>query len=456
MIICSLNNVTKKFRESVVLDDLNLSIREGELILITGPNGSGKSTLVEILTGQTQADSGSLEVLTERPTRLASRGLFGAWQRIYQRGLMGIRSCVQSAPLFNSLNLSWNAKLADPFSTAQLNFSPVPSGTFRKNHEFIHRYENSTGKTPGTMSFGERRAFAIQRQTAFLPRLCVLDEPCAGLDIKNTNLLRRELKAISGSDTSVIVIEHVSNVPKILDLFNRAYELHSGRLRPISLEALGSEETTAVALGSSHLSISPNVARLGDGQRHSEGMTVRVNTRSPKSANSLPPLLTEVSASTLHFGRCGVHYMSAPNGWGKSTLCSEISGFQSKFPIDVEVFIEGMDISSLSPQKRRQMGLAFLRTEPDFPTSMRVGSLFRAARAEPDLRSTKFLNREFASLSGGEKRYILLDLFLSLPNLKYCLLDEPFLGLDNENTKLARRKIDKLGETACIVILEPA
>lgn len=60
--ILQVNNLTKKYGHSTILDDISFTLNEGEIVALVGPNGAGKSTLLDILTNLEQADSGSIKI----------------------------------------------------------------------------------------------------------------------------------------------------------------------------------------------------------------------------------------------------------------------------------------------------------------------------------------------------------------------------------------------------------
>jgi lipopolysaccharide export system ATP-binding protein len=457
------SNVSKRFGERWVLRDVSLRAETGQLVLLTGDNGSGKSTLFEILSGQISADSGSISLGSSRALSLQTN--MYVWERIHKRAGRGIRVCRQAAPLFASLTLRDHVRLADPRLVARLNRQRGPVVTPGAGElavpEALRRFEGDD-RLPTELSLGQRRSFAIERQTAFAPLLCLLDEPLAGLDTKAVARIRDDLQRAKSQRTITIVIEHRSNIGKIADLVDEGYELRDGSLHEIRIGELratsGWRERPAGPMTGSEVRRDlteggpPCEGSVPDGAADFEADVV-LDTSS--EAGNVPPLVSELAAVPLRVRYGQTLAVAAPNGWGKSTICDKIGGAASGFPFALRVTAGGTDLSGLSPYRRARAGLALVRGSPTYPAKTRVSFLYRLCGVEPSNRTRPFQARHVSTLSGGEMRFVQLELALRRPTGRFAVLDEPLLGLDNIARSEAATLIAGFAARGTMVIFEP-
>ena len=162
--------------------DVRLEVAEGETLAILGPNGAGKSTLLSILAGLLRPDSGS--------ARLDGESLFdldrGQWLPPHQRG---ISLLAQEPLLFPHLSALENVA-----------FGPRSAGRSRAEarasaHHWLAAVEAAelSASRPAQLSGGQAQRVAIARALAPEPRLLLLDEPLAALDVAVAPTLRRML-----------------------------------------------------------------------------------------------------------------------------------------------------------------------------------------------------------------------------------------------------------------------
>ena len=429
-----IDRVARSFGERRVLKNVSFEARQGELVLITGNNGSGKSTLFEIITGQIAASAG--RIAFSKGSSLPVAPALVAWERIHRRPRSGMRVCRQSAPLFRSLSLAEHMSLAESVSVA--------GGRGQQSIITLDRYA-ADNRSPEQMSFGERRAFAIERQIAGAPRVCLLDEPFAGLDRANSERLTNNLELAKRAGVICVVIEHRSNIPRFSQLVDRAYELSDGSLRQLSV-------TDMKSAGGADASAEP--AAIGRRMRNKGGdvgLEITVATRRP---DACPPLFAEIGASPLLCAGGEVVRISAPNGWGKSTLCSAILGAPADFPATVGVRSGDRDLSGRDTEGRYAAGLRLMRTAPQYPARTRVADLFSVAGVAGSARSRPLMSRHFQTLSGGEMRFVTLELALGNGGV-HCILDEPLLGLDMAAQADAENLIEEFQGRGSVLILEP-
>lgn len=178
--------------------DVALDVEAGEHVAVLGPNGSGKSTLLNILAGTVRPDSGTARLGDEILFDLGSR----RWQPPHRRG---IALLAQDALLFPHLSVLDNVAFAP-------RVAGVPKAAAREAAEHWLAEVDAgelSGRRPTELSGGQAQRVAIARALAAEPRLLLLDEPMAALDISVAPMLRRVLRRVLKDRTAVIVTHDV-------------------------------------------------------------------------------------------------------------------------------------------------------------------------------------------------------------------------------------------------------
>lgn len=203
MALFEATGLSKRFGDTVVLEDITLAVEEGELAGIMGPNGAGKTTCFNVLTGLFKPDRGSVRFAGEDVTGLPPRAI----------ARKGISRSFQVMNLFNDYSALDNVLVATPHVRRQ-GFNPWrdlgADGTARDIAAAVLARIGLRGKedVPArSLSYGERRALEIGVALAAEPRMLFLDEPTAGLGAEGTARLA-ELIAQLKRQLTIVVIEH--------------------------------------------------------------------------------------------------------------------------------------------------------------------------------------------------------------------------------------------------------
>ncbi|RYL95041.1 ABC transporter ATP-binding protein [Sporolactobacillus sp. THM7-4] len=180
----------KHYKKQVVLDDVSLTLHEGEIYGLIGPSGAGKTTLVKILLGLEKADSGTVQLFEQPPTLHAFRSL----------GYMA-----QSDALYNELSAYQNLEF---FASVQGLRGKEKKERILEAAKHVN-LENALKKNVAQFSGGMRRRLSLAAALVHEPRLYLLDEPTVGLD----PLIRRNIwtlfQYLKGKGASMIVTTHV-------------------------------------------------------------------------------------------------------------------------------------------------------------------------------------------------------------------------------------------------------
>jgi lipopolysaccharide export system ATP-binding protein len=208
------HSVGKQFRGRPVLHDVSLHVRRGEAVGLLGPNGAGKTTCFYIITGLLKADYGSVSLDGQDITTLP----------MYRRARLGIGYLPQEASIFRGLSVEANIR-----SVLEV-VEPVRSQRQARLDALLAEFSLShLRRAPAlALSGGERRRVELARALASEPGFMLLDEPLAGIDPINVADIRSLVAHLKDRGLGVLITDH--NVRDTLDIIDRAYILHEGRV----------------------------------------------------------------------------------------------------------------------------------------------------------------------------------------------------------------------------------
>lgn len=169
--IISVKNLTKSFGSQKVLNDLNLEVYPGEIMVIMGGSGCGKSTLLRHMIGSHIPDSGSVELFGSDITVMSEKQLDEIRKRF---GIL-----FQSGALFNSMTVGENVKLP-LIEHTDLDEETIDIMVKIKLEQVSLR--NHSEKMPAMLSGGMKKRAGLARAIALDPEILFYDEPSAGLD----------------------------------------------------------------------------------------------------------------------------------------------------------------------------------------------------------------------------------------------------------------------------------
>jgi ABC-2 type transport system ATP-binding protein len=197
-----ITGMTKQYSNGRGIQNIDLTINQGEIIGILGPNGAGKTTLLKCLTGLASPDRGKVE-------------LFGVdLQSNYKEAIAPVGALIGPAVAYEKMSPYKNLKM----------ISRLYSGITDSDIEMVLK---QTGLAPyknekiASFSLGMKQRFGIASALISKPRLIVLDEPTNGLDIDGLLLLRKTIQEVSKHSgvTFVISSHHISELEKLCNRF---------------------------------------------------------------------------------------------------------------------------------------------------------------------------------------------------------------------------------------------
>src|SRR3990167_4145816 len=218
-----LKNITKIYevnKNNIVtaLDNINLEIREGELVVLKGASGSGKSTILSLIAALSKPTSGEIVVETSRVSKLSDN-----FASDFRRDNIGF--VFQKYNLIPALSVKENIIL--PLVPLNLHVKEIEEKLIRVLKMFhIEHKENQLVKN---LSGGEQHRVAIARANVNNPKIILADEPTANLDEKLTLSFIEILKELKAEGKTIVVATH-DPLFFNLEIVDRVVEIHQGVL----------------------------------------------------------------------------------------------------------------------------------------------------------------------------------------------------------------------------------
>jgi len=206
--------IGKSFKRRTVLSDVSISVQRGEAVGLLGPNGAGKTTCFYCITGLIEPDAGTITLDGHDITPLP----------MYRRARLGIGYLPQEASIFRGLTVEGNIMAV---------LEVVESDLEQREHtleSLLAEFSISHLRRAPAMALsgGERRRCEIARALACRPHFILLDEPLAGIDPIAVSDIRDLVAHLKHRGIGVLITDH--NVRETLDIIDRAYILHDGKV----------------------------------------------------------------------------------------------------------------------------------------------------------------------------------------------------------------------------------
>lgn len=211
----SANMITKSYRSRTVVNQIGLSISEGEIVGMLGPNGAGKTTSFYMIVGLIRPDSGMIELDGQDITFLP----------MHERSRLGIGYLPQETSIFRKLTVQENI-----LSILQLRKELNKQQRQQTLNDLLNEFHISHLRDAPAISLsgGEKRRVEIARALALDPKFILLDEPFAGIDPISIIDIKRIIKHLCNRKIGVLITDH--NVRETLDICQRAYIVSEGTI----------------------------------------------------------------------------------------------------------------------------------------------------------------------------------------------------------------------------------
>jgi len=227
MALLEVKKITKRFGGLVALDDVSFSVEEGEIRGLIGPNGAGKSVMFKTVTGFYQPTQGQIvyhgeEITGRGASAIAGRGLVRTFQEttlfqeftVYENVLVGCHLRARSN-LFAAL-----------FRTDRNRQKKATVKTL-KVLEFMGLMDRKD-QLALNLPLGSQRALAVAIALAAEPKLLLLDEPFAGMNLEETTQMMELVRKVRESGITIILVEH--DMKAVMGLCERIMVLNFGQL----------------------------------------------------------------------------------------------------------------------------------------------------------------------------------------------------------------------------------
>ena len=210
--VLSAVGLRKSYKDRTVVNDVDIEIRQGEIVGLLGPNGAGKTTSFYMIVGLIRPDAGAVFI--------GKRNLTG--MPVYLRSRRGIGYLPQESSVFRNLTVRENLELA----CEETGIKNIRAATEALMARFgISQIAGTHGYA---LSGGERRRVEIARTMPLQPDFILLDEPFSGIDPIAVSDIQAMIQELKEQGFGVLLTDH--NVRETLSITDRTYLIHDGRI----------------------------------------------------------------------------------------------------------------------------------------------------------------------------------------------------------------------------------
>jgi lipopolysaccharide export system ATP-binding protein len=207
-------NITKTYRGRKVVNDISVTVNQGEIVGLLGPNGAGKTTSFYMIVGLIKPLSGHIYLEDTDITKFP----------MYKRAQSGIGYLAQEASVFRKLTVEQNIKSV--LELTKLSKQEQHDRTEALLEEFgLNHIRKNRGDL---LSGGERRRTEIARALATDPKFVLLDEPFAGVDPVAVEDIQKIVAHLKKRNIGILITDH--NVQETLAITDRTYLMFEGKI----------------------------------------------------------------------------------------------------------------------------------------------------------------------------------------------------------------------------------
>jgi lipopolysaccharide export system ATP-binding protein len=213
-------HLQKSYGSRMVVHDVSISVKKGEVVGLLGPNGAGKTTSFYMIVGLVRADAGSITIDGQPVAHLP----------IHRRSRLGLSYLPQEASIFRKLNVEENVRAVLELQRDD-HGKPLGKEEIEKRLTSLLqelRVDHLRASPSVALSGGERRRVEIARALATNPRFILLDEPFAGIDPIAVIEIQRIIGFLKNRGMGVLITDH--NVRETLGICDHACIISDGRV----------------------------------------------------------------------------------------------------------------------------------------------------------------------------------------------------------------------------------
>ena len=437
------NNLSFSYPGTAIgtLKDINLTIKQGECVVLIGPSGCGKTTLTRLINGLIPSFykgklSGFCSLLGTNIKDIESYKLSKYVGSVFQN------------PRTQFFNVDTDSELAFGLENAGVFSKEINERIDAVTKEL--KIENLRDRDIFKLSGGEKQKIAFASVYATSPDIFVLDEPSANLDKEGIEELRKCLLKVKEEGKTIIIAEH--RLYYLKDIMTKAIYLKDGAIEKVFSkdEFISLKEEPLHSMGlrnNRYIEREKTDSKISD---NASGLTVKNLSVSMDSSI----IFKDVCAT---FKRGKIYAVVGRNGAGKSTLLRTISGLNKKF--EGTISLDGV---SLNPSKLREKSFMVMQDVNYQLFADSVANECSLGIKNPDLNKVdmslsslgldSFKERHPNTLSGGQKQRLAIAVSYVLDK-DILLFDEPTSGLDYENMLLTSKILKKLSLKNKVIIV---
>ena len=233
--VLTISNLQKSYKKRMVVKDVSMSIKSGEVVGLLGPNGAGKTTSFYMVVGLIAADDGQIDLDGEDLTSMP----------IHLRARLGLGYLPQEASIFRKMTVAENIQAILEINEKDKKVIARELDQLLDDLNVGHLRDNNALSLSG----GERRRVEIARVLATKPRFILLDEPFAGVDPIAVIDIQKIISFLRSRNIGVLITDH--NVRETLRICDRGYIISEGSVLADGLphELVANERVREVYLG---------------------------------------------------------------------------------------------------------------------------------------------------------------------------------------------------------------
>ena len=431
--IITMKGISKSFPGVQALEDVDFSLKSGEIHALVGENGAGKSTLIKILTGVEQPDIGTI-ILNQQTTSIRSPQHAQA---------LGISTVYQEVNLCPNLTVAENILIGrEPMKLGSIDWKAM-NNRARQILQGLD-IDLDVTRTLGSCSVAVQQTAAIARALEISSaRVLILDEPTSSLTIHETEQLFSVMRKLKSEGMGIIFITHF--LDQVYEVADRITVLRNGKLvGSYSTKALGRLELITKMIGRTLTELDEMTKLKTESSQHIKG-DVLMEVKGAGRTGSVQPFDLE-----LHEGE--VVGFAGLLGSGRTETAQLLFGIDK--PDSGSIVMEGREIKNYSPIGSISRGVALCpedRKDAGIVGELTVReNIILAMQAslgwfkhlsfqdqyEIAEKYIKLLNittpsadQPLKNLSGGNQQKVILARWLAT-NPKLLIMDEPTRGID--------------------------
>ncbi|WP_042351283.1 sugar ABC transporter ATP-binding protein [Bacillus massiliigorillae] len=446
--LLEIQNLHKEFEGNTVLDDVSLTLQNGEVHALVGGNGAGKSTLMKIITGLYKADRGAVKV----------KGHPVTFRNTYDAHRNGIYLVPQEPLIFPNMSVEENISMGLPGSKLDVR---------KKIYRILNRlgWKLDLQRKAHLLAVAEKQLVEVVRGLVREAEILILDEPTSALTFGEIESLFATIKQLRNEGIGIFYITH--RFSEIFILADSVSVLRDGHISASGPVSEFNYEKLVQGLVSEHVRIETTL---------SEDIEEAEVSHMPKKLT-----LQVVKLGNKHFHDISFDIYSGEIvgiagvvGAGRTELVEAISGME---PVEAgKIFLDDKEMNALNSRQRMNHGLVYVPEDRlshgIFPiTSIKnnissiilykLKGLFLPIKREKELSlhyiselkvKATHMSQELKDLSGGNQQKVVLSKYLATTP-KVIILDEPTRGIDASARNDIYRIIRKLKRQGLAVLL---